>query len=251
MSQFLNPPGDAGAEEGHHGAPEDDCRHQHEQWDWLFLQHAQGRRMKLWRASWGRCSNHLQSISTSSSCLTTGRILRSLISYRECRVLPRASSKKLECCLRMRVGDTAALKWSITFHRRVQLLKYYYTILIIIVVRAAVHLGCLRQESSSSGRVAVMAEFVELVRARTAAAHTRVLDTRQKLADNNIDMERVLAALESKVAAVMAEFIWTPWYWSQFWSFECTRHNTTKTFISASECHFLIWNCTTTLQRTL
>ena len=60
------------------------------------------------------------------------------------------------------------------------------------------HLGCLRQESSSSGRVAVMAEFVELVRARTAAAHTRVLDTRQKLADNNIDMERVLAALDSK-----------------------------------------------------
>ena len=56
----------------------------------------------------------------------------------------------------------------------------------------------------------MMAEFVELVRARTAAAHTRVLDTRQKLADNNIDMERVLAALESKVAAVMAEFIWTP-----------------------------------------
>ena len=90
------------------------------------------------------------------------------------------------------------------------MLKYYYTILIIIFVRAAVHLGCLRQESSSSGRVAVMAEFVELVRARTAAAHTRVLDTRQKLADNNIDMERVLAALESKVAAVMAEFIWTP-----------------------------------------
>lgn len=66
------------------------------------------------------------------------------------------------------------------------------------------HLGCLRQESSSSGRVAVMAEFVELVRARTAAAHTRVLDTRQKLADNNIDMERVLAALDSKAAAVMA-----------------------------------------------
>ena len=65
------------------------------------------------------------------------------------------------------------------------------------------HLGCLRQESSSSGRVAVMAEFVELVRARTAAAHTRVLDTRQKLADNNIDMERVLAALDSKAAAVM------------------------------------------------
>ena len=31
MSQFLNPAGDAGAEEGHHGAPEDDCRHQHEQ----------------------------------------------------------------------------------------------------------------------------------------------------------------------------------------------------------------------------
>jgi len=64
----------------------------------------------------------------------------------------------------------------------------------------AVHLGCLRQESSSSGRVAVMAEFVELVRARTAAAHTRVLDTRQKLADNNIDMERVLAALDSKTS---------------------------------------------------
>ena len=53
----------------------------------------------------------------------------------------------------------------------------------------SVNLGSLRQEVSSSGRVLVTTDYVELMKERQASLHTRVVDTKRTLVENNIELE--------------------------------------------------------------
>lgn len=53
----------------------------------------------------------------------------------------------------------------------------------------AVNLGSLRQECSSSGRVLVITDYVDLMKERKMNLHKKVLDTKKTLVDNKIELD--------------------------------------------------------------
>jgi len=54
----------------------------------------------------------------------------------------------------------------------------------------ATNLGSLRQEYSSSSRVAVISEYVEMIKEKTIAVHNKVVETKKTLLDNKIEVDR-------------------------------------------------------------
>jgi len=52
------------------------------------------------------------------------------------------------------------------------------------------NLGSLRQEYSCSNRIAIISQYVEMIKEKTVQLHQKVLETRKTLTDNNIDLDR-------------------------------------------------------------
>jgi len=52
------------------------------------------------------------------------------------------------------------------------------------------NLGSLRQEYSCSNRIAIISQYVEMIKEKTVHLHQKVLETKKTLTDNNIDLDR-------------------------------------------------------------
>ena len=71
------------------------------------------------------------------------------------------------------------------------------------------NLGSLRQEYSSSSQVAVISEYVEMIKEKTVAVHNKVVETKKTLLDNKIEVDRHYPDCK-EVPSVKTSTYWRP-----------------------------------------
>ena len=77
---------------------------------------------------------------------------------------------------------------------------------IIVSLVNLVNLGSLRQEVCSSGRVQIITDYVELIKERKASLHTKVVDTKKTLVENNINLDSLLHEPKEDLSNIALDF---------------------------------------------